>query len=128
MVDFNKLDEAVEVKQKWGSTKAYKEYKSKTAGYSDADFANSAEGLQEVFRKFADCKAKGNTPDSAEAQTTVKELKSYITSNFYTCTDEILKGLGAMYVADERFKENIDKNGSGTAEFVAEAIKIYTKD
>ncbi|MBR2724550.1 MAG: TipAS antibiotic-recognition domain-containing protein [Ruminococcus sp.] len=53
------------------------------------------------------------------------ELKDFITQNFYTCTDEILKGLGAMYAADVRFKNNIDKHGSGTAEFISKAIEIY---
>jgi len=38
-----------------------------------------------------------------------------------------LAGLGKMYVADERFKKNIDKYGEGTAEFVADAIAAYTK-
>ena len=32
-----------------------------------------------------------------------------------------------MYVFDERFKNNIDKNGDGTAEFVCEAIEIYCR-
>lgn len=36
-----------------------------------------------------------------------------------------LAGLGKMYVADERFKKNIDKYGEGTAEFVAGAIATY---
>jgi len=91
------------------------------------DFATSAEGLNEVFAKFAKCKAKGNTPDSDNAQILVKELQNYITNNFYTCTDEILKGLGVMYTADERLKENIDENGSDTAEFVSKAVEIYCK-
>ena len=65
------------------------------------------------------------TPDSAEAQMLVKELQNFITQNFYTCTDEILRGLGVMYTADERFKENIDKNGDGVAEFVSSAIGSY---
>lgn len=117
-----------EAKERFGTTDAYKEFEIKTADYSKADFANSAEGLNAVFRKFADCKAKGNTPDSKEAQKLTEELQSIITENFYTCTDDILKSLGVMYSADERFKENIDKNGTDTAEFVAEAIKIYTKD
>ena len=55
----------------------------------------------------------------------VKELQDYITENYYTCTNEILAGLGQMYVADERFKANIDKNGDGTAEFVSKAIENY---
>jgi hypothetical protein len=64
--------------------------------------------------------------DSTDAQNLVKKLQSYITGNFYTCTNEILAGLGSMYVADERFKNNIDKaGGKGTAEFVCEAISFY---
>ena len=68
------------------------------------------------------------TPDSAEAQMLVKELQNFITQNFYTCTDEILAGLGNMYVADERFKKNIDKYGEGIAEFASEGIRIYVEN
>ena len=32
-----------------------------------------------------------------------------------------------MYVADERFKKNIDKYGDGTSEFVSNAIEKYAK-
>ena len=39
-----------------------------------------------------------------------------------------LAGLGKMYVADERFKKNIDKYGEGTAEFAAEGIRIYVEN
>ncbi len=78
-----------------------------------------------VFTKFAECMQNGNTADSKEALALVKELQAYITENYYTCTNEILAGLGQMYVADERFKNNIDKNGNGTAEFISKAIEIY---
>ena len=80
-----------------------------------------------IFTKFAECKNNGYTADSDAAQALVKELQDYITKNYYTCTKEILAGLGQMYVADERFKTNIDKNGDGTAEFVSKAIEIYCK-
>ena len=43
----------------------------------------------------------------------------------YHCTDTILKGLGQMYLADQRFQENIDENGLGTAQFMSKAIEIY---
>ena len=66
-------------------------------------------------------------PDSAEAQSLVKALQSHITENYYQCTNDILSGLGQMYVADERFKNNIDKHADGTAQFVSEAIKIYCR-
>ena len=108
-----------EVKQRWGETDAYKEYEQKSITQSVND------GLMTVLAKFAECMKAGNTADSEEAQDLVQELQNYITANYYTCTNEILAGLGQMYVADERFKNNIDKHTPGTATFVSAAIAIY---
>lgn len=53
-----------------------------------------------------------------------KKLQDYITENYYTCTDEIFQGLGAMYAGGGDFTSNIDKvGGEGTAVFAYEAIK-----
>ena len=78
-----------------------------------------------IFAEFATCKDSGASADSNEAQALVIKLQMHITVNYYTCTDEILAGLGKMYVADERFKKNIDKYGEGTAEFASEAIAVF---
>ena len=116
-----------EAKQRWGDTAAYKESRVKTAGYSKDKWNDVLGGLNGVFAEFAACKKCGDSIDSEKAQRLVKKLQDYITANFYYCTDDILAGLGQMYVCDERFKQNIDSHGEGTAEFVAEAIKIYCK-
>lgn len=115
-----------EAKEKWGNTTAYAEYSEKSKNYGKDKFSAISGEMAEIFSKFN--RAMKN-PDAAsdEAQILVKELQDYITNNFYTCTKEILSGLGQMYVYDERFKNNIDKAGEGTAEFVSEAIKIYCK-
>ena len=76
------------------------------------------------YRPFS---PSGASADSTEVQELVAELQEHITANYYTCTDEILAGLGKMYVFDERFKKNIDEYGEGTAEFVAEAISMSIK-
>ena len=115
----------IEVKDRFGGTDAYQEYKKKTANYTRDKWQQINDGLNDVFVKFAECMKNGNAADSDEAQALVKELQTYITENYYTCTKEILAGLGLMYVADERFKANINKNGDGTAEFVREAIENY---
>ena len=81
-----------------------------------------------IFAEFATVKANGARADSAEAQTLAAKLQSHITENYYTCTKEILAGLGKMYIADERFKKNIDKHGEGTAEFAADAIAVYCQE
>ena len=117
-------DYHMEAKQKWGETAAYKEHQAKTADYTSKDWERVNGGLQAIFAQFADCKANGNTPDTSAAQSLVKDLQNYITENFYTCTNEILSGLGQMYVADERFKTNIDKFGKDTAEFISKARDI----
>ena len=115
----------IEVKQHWGETDAYKEHAEKTENYTKDKWQEVNDGLMTVLAKFAECMKDGYTADSAEAQALVKELQNYITENYYTCTNEILAGLGQMYVADERFKTNIDKNGNGTAEFISKAIENY---
>ncbi len=115
----------VEAKQRWGETDAYKEHQEKTADYSKDKWQEVNDGLNAVFVKFAECKKNGNSADLDEAQTLVKELQDYITENYYTCTNQILAGLGQMYVADERFKNNIDKHTPGTADFISKAIEIY---
>lgn len=117
----------IEVKERFGNTDAYKEHEQKTAKYTKDKWQAVNDGLMVIFAKFAECKNNGHTSDSNEAHLLVKELQNYITENYYTCTKEILAGLGQMYVADERFKTNIDKNGDGTAEFVREAIEIYCR-
>ena len=116
-----------EAKLRWGATDAYKESQAKTVGYSKDKWNEVLAGMNGVFAEFAESKKCGDSADSETAQQLVKKLKDYITANFYHCTNDILAGLGQMYVCDERFKNNIDSHGEGTAEFVSEAIKIYCK-
>ena len=118
-------DYKIESHSCWGNTDAYREHEQKTRNYTKEKWAEANDGLMAVFAEFAACKSNGASADSAEAQAIVAKLQAHITANYYTCTDEILAGLGQMYVADERFKKNIDKYGEGTAEFVADAIGMY---
>ena len=122
------IDYKIEVRERWGDTSAYREHEQKTKNYKKEKWAEANDGLMAIFAEFAACKASGARVDSAEAQALVAKLQAHITENYYTCTDEILAGLGKMYVADERFKKNIDKYGEGTAEFAAEGIRIYVEN
>ena len=116
-----------ETRERWGDTSAYREHEQKTKNYTKEKWAEANDGLLAIFAEFATLKNSGASADSNEAQALVAKLQAYITDNYYTCTDEILAGLGKMYVADERFKQNIDKFGDGTAEFAAEGIRIYVE-
>ena len=110
----------------WGNTDAYREHEQKTKNYTKEKWAEANDGLMAIFAEVAACKDSGASADSAEVQVLVAKLQAHITANYYTCTDEILAGLGKMYVADERFKKNIDKYGEGTANFASHAIEVFT--
>ena len=116
-----------EAKGKWGKTDAYNEYAEKTNDYSKQKWNDLANGMNSIMAEFSVCMKNGESPESANAQTLVQTLQNHITKNYYHCTNEILSGLGQMYVADERFRNNIDKNGDATAEFIREAITFYCK-
>ena len=116
-----------ETRERWGNTAAYREHEQKTKNYTKEKWTEANDGLMAIFAEFAEHKSNGFATNSPEVQSLVVKLRGYITQNYYTCTDEILAGLGKMYVADERFKKNIDKYGEGTAEFAAEGIRIYVK-
>ena len=121
------ISSATEVRKRYGNTAAYREHEEKTKHYTKEKWAKVNDGLMAIFAEFAACRDSGVSADSSEAQALVAKPQAHITANYYTCTDEILAGLGKMYVADERFKKNIDKYGEGTAEFTANAIAVYTK-
>ena len=117
-----------EARERYGNTAAYREHEQKTKHYTKEKRAEANDGLMAIFAEFAACKDSGASVGSAEVQALVAKLQAYITANYYTCTDEILAGLGKMYVSDERFKKNIDKYGEGTAEFAAKGIRIYVEN
>ena len=121
------IDYKTEVCERWGDTSAYREHEQKTKNYTKEKWAEANDGLMAIFVEFAACMKSGSDATSNEAQALVAKLQAHITENYYTCTDEILAGLGQMYVADERFKKNIDKYGEGTAEFAAEGVRIYVE-
>ena len=117
-----------EARERWGNTAAYREHEQKTKNYTKEKWAEANDGLMAIFAEFAACKQNSAEADSNEAQALVAKLQAHITANYYTCTDEILAGLGKMYVSYERFKKNIDKYGEGTAEFASKAIAVFCQE
>ena len=116
---------ADEAKRRWGDTDAYAEYEAKTADYDDPQWKLlNGEGAV-ILQEFGSLRHLD--PAGAQAQELVQKWQDFITANFYTCTKPILSCLGEMYIGDDRFTSNIDKNGEGTALFMATAIEIYCR-
>lgn len=113
-----------QAKTLWGDTPAYREYEEKTKGYTQEDHKAIADDLMAIFKEFG--KIKDQAADSAAASALVVKLQDFITDHYYTCTDEILAGLGEAYGNGGEFTRNINvAAGEGAAEFAAGAIKAY---
>ena len=129
-MDFDVFDKSeiekyeAEVKAKWGHTKAYQEYRQKDADGKEDNYRRLADQLMTMFSELG--ALKHLAPDAHEVQKKITALQDFITDHYYVCTDEILNGLGELYVCDERFRNNIDKaGGDGTADFVRQAIAVH---
>ena len=117
---------AAEAKEKWGKTESYKEFRQKTDGQSKTQMQTTGDALMDIFKEFG--AIRHLSPASAEAQELVAKLQKFITDHYYTCTKQILFGLGQMYAAGDEMNENIDKaGGAGTGAFARDAIAIYCK-
>lgn len=126
--DMTKIEEAKEkytkeAEQRWGDSLAFKQSQSKTKGYTKDDWKRISRNSENIFKEFAEC--MNSDCDDIKSNMLVERWKEHITKNYYECTDEILLGLADMYVNDKRFAKNIDKYGTGLAEFMSIAIKKY---
>lgn len=117
-----------EVRARWGTSDAYRESEGKVAQYTQKDWESITGQSQAIFSAFAALAAQEVDPAQSEVQALVVRWKDHITEHYYACTDEILSGLGEMYVCDTRFKETIDASGEGTAQFMSAAIAVYCGD
>ena len=106
-----------EAKERWSDTAAWREFENRSDPSKE-----TGDGLMKLFVRLGEL--KDLPPESGEVQAAVAGIQRYITDHFYECSDEIFAGLGEMYAADERFRNNIDKaGGDGTAKFARDAIR-----
>lgn len=122
-----KIDEyQAQAETLYGKTEAWQEYTQKAKNRTKEQNQAVNSKVMDFFVELG--KLRHLSPDSVEAQTWVKELQTFFTENFYTCTPQILKGLGEMYAGGGSMTENIDAaGGKGTGAFALEAIRIYCK-
>ena len=112
-----------EIENNYGESNAYKESVKKTSKYSKEDWKAITEEANNIYEDLA--KVMDKTPDNEEAQIIIERWRNHITNNYYNCTIDIFRGLALMYVADERFIQNIDKHKVGLTKFMSSAMEIY---
>ena len=132
-MDFQVFDKSeqeklqAEAKAKWGQTDTWQAWEQQSGKQSHQQQSQNGNRLMMKLAAIGALRDQGAS--APEVQQEVAALQQLITDCFYPCSKEVLRGLGQMYVADERFLRNIDKaGGEGTAQFVSEAIAVYCKE
>jgi hypothetical protein len=120
--DFDPTEHAAEAEERWGGTDAYRESVGRTAAYTEDDWTTISREADAINAGFLELMAAGDPADGEAAAALVDRHRSHISRWFYDCTPEIHRGLGEMYSADPRFRENIDRAGEGLAAFQSAAI------
>lgn len=115
--DFSHNPYEQEAREKWGD-KAVDEANEKANNMTAFD----QEKFNEIFRNLA---AHRHLPaDSKEAQEEINKW-FHLLNKMGNYSLEAFKGLGQMYVDDERFTKNIDEFGEGLAKFMRDAMTVY---
>lgn len=123
--DNSRMDQyAAQAKALWGKTDAYREFEEKNADQTPEQLRDSGNALMAIFAEFG--AVRHLPPESPEVQALVAKLQAFISEHYYTCTPQILQGLGQMYIAGGSMTDNIDAaGGKGAAELASEAIRVY---
>ncbi|MCP1101494.1 DNA-binding transcriptional MerR regulator [Aequitasia blattaphilus] len=121
---FDKNPYEKEAREKYGN-KAVEESQKRLDGLDASEKEKLTEDMNEVFKKLSSLRHL--SPDTPEAQAAIAEWYSLLNNNFSTYSKEAFKGLGELYVMDERFTKNIDEFGDGLATFMKEAMAVFAE-
>lgn len=112
---------AEEAQARW--PEQFAESQNRVAKLSKAEMAAIMQQHENVTLALAELLRSGALATDAAVQDQVAKHYAWI-CNFWTPSREAYLGLGEMYVADERFKQNYDRHENGLAEFLCEAIRV----
>ena len=124
MIDQNEHAYGKEIRQKYGDS-AVEKSNAKLKGMSEEDFKLVTKLEAQIRETLAEAMSAGD-PSSDLAQKAADLHKQWISFYWPTYSKEAHAVLAQMYVDDERFKAYYDKDQDGVAEFLRDAIQIYT--
>lgn len=87
-----------------------------------------ADGFNEIFFAFSENRSKGSSPASKENTDLAEKLHKHLCKYSFDCSIDVFSSIGYGYAQNEEFKNNLDKFGEGTAQYVCDAIQEYIKE
>lgn len=124
LVEKNDKEYGEEIRQKYGED---------TIEKSNTKFMNMTKEQFEEFERLGEEiivtlveAAKTKDPAGELGQKVAKLHHKWLTFTWPQYSKEAHAGVASMYVDDERFKAYYDKHGEGLAEFLRDAVHVYT--
>jgi DNA-binding transcriptional MerR regulator len=114
-----------EVTERWGRD-AYVKGDRWWRSLTDAEKKGFQQQQLGIAADYGQAHLAGQDPASDEVQAITRRQVEWLSITSEP-SKEYLIGLGEMYVADPRFTANYDKHGTGTAELVRDAMKVYAE-
>ncbi|MCC5800973.1 MerR family transcriptional regulator [Rossellomorea vietnamensis] len=124
MVEENEKQYGKEVRRKYGD-KSVDESNAKVMNMSEEEY-EKVTGLEQEIKKILGEAFQDGDPGSEMAQKAANLHRQWISFYWGHYSKEAHAGLSQMYVDDERFKAYYDGEQEGVAEFLRDAIHIYT--
>jgi DNA-binding transcriptional MerR regulator len=124
MIDDNETRYGKEIRENYGDDVVNRS-NQKLKNMSQEEYEEVTRLAHEVTATLAEAFKNGD-PASETAQKAADLHRQWLTYYWSEYSKEAHAGLAQMYVDDERFKAHYDKNQPGTAEFLRDAIHIYT--
>ncbi|HLU22983.1 MAG TPA: MerR family transcriptional regulator [Bacillaceae bacterium] len=124
LVDDNEKKYGKEIREKYGDETVNKS-NEKVLNMTEAEHEELTKLSEELHKTLAQAFATGD-PASDLAQKAADLHKQWLCYYWPNYTKEAHAGVAQMYVDDERFTAYYDKEQPGTAEFLRDAVHIYT--
>ncbi|MFD4707784.1 MerR family transcriptional regulator [Gottfriedia sp. NPDC058432] len=125
MIEENEKKYGKEAREKYGD-EAVNKANQKVMNMTEEDHKEVTRLADELEKTLAEAFKTGD-PSSEIAQKAADLHKQWLTFYWNKYSKEAHAGLAQMYVDDERFRAHYDKEQPGTAEFLRDAIHIYTQ-
>jgi len=124
LIEENEKKYGKEIREKYGED-AMDRSNAKLMNMTEDQYKAFSKLGEEIMTTLAEAMKTGN-PSSSLAQKAADLHRQWLTFTWKEYSREAHAGLAQMYVDDERFKSYYDRQQPGTAEFLRDAILIYT--
>jgi DNA-binding transcriptional MerR regulator len=111
-----------EARERWGDTDAYQASARRTRSYGEDEWGEIRRESEQIVIELVALMRAGQPADGEAARALAERHREHISRWFYPCSPSMHRGLAEMYLADERFRRNYEREAEGLAAYFHDAI------